>query len=62
MRPAAFLTIVADPLPPDATYRPLPTRPVSAVRNADEATKLGGMGEIAMAHLAMVRSLDEKLR
>lgn len=29
----------ADPLPPDATYRPLPTLPFSAVRAADEAQK-----------------------
>ncbi len=29
----------ADPLPPDATYRPLPTQPLSTVRAADEAQK-----------------------
>jgi cytochrome c peroxidase len=29
----------ADPLPPDATYRPLPTRPFSAVKADDEAQK-----------------------
>jgi cytochrome c peroxidase len=29
----------ADPLPPDATYRPLPTLPFSAVKSADEAQK-----------------------
>ena len=29
----------ADPLPPDATYRPLPTLPLSAVRANDEAAK-----------------------
>lgn len=30
---------LADPLPPDATYRPLPTLPLSAVMTADEAQK-----------------------
>jgi cytochrome c peroxidase len=29
----------ADPLPPDATYRPLPTMPLSAARALDEAEK-----------------------
>ncbi|KQU73656.1 MULTISPECIES: hypothetical protein [unclassified Rhizobacter] len=29
----------ADPLPPDTTYRPLPTQPLSAVKAADEAAK-----------------------
>jgi cytochrome c peroxidase len=29
----------ADPLPPDATYRPLPTLPLSAVKASDEAAK-----------------------
>lgn len=29
----------ADPLPPDATYRPLPTQPFSAVKADDEAQK-----------------------
>ena len=29
----------ADPLPPDATYRPLPTRPFEAVKAEDEAQK-----------------------
>jgi len=39
---AALLTSAAwgaDPLPPDTTYRPLPTQPLSAVRRADEAAK-----------------------
>jgi cytochrome c peroxidase len=38
---AVALTIVAlaDPLPPDTTFRPLPTQPLSAVRAADEAQK-----------------------
>jgi cytochrome c peroxidase len=31
--------IAADPLPPDATYRPLPTLPFSAVKVNDEAQK-----------------------
>jgi hypothetical protein len=29
----------ADPLPPDATYRPLPTMPFEAVKAIDEAEK-----------------------
>ncbi len=33
----------ADPLPPDATYRPLPTVPPSVVRRNDEAAKSGVM-------------------
>lgn len=37
---AAFsLAALSDPLPPDTTYRPLPTLPLSAVREADEAQK-----------------------
>ena len=30
---------VGDPLPPDATYRPLPTQPFNTVKAADEAAK-----------------------
>src|SRR3954462_14779648 len=30
---------LSDPLPPDTTYRPLPTRPLSAVKTDDEAQK-----------------------
>jgi cytochrome c peroxidase len=33
----------ADPAPPDTTYRPLPTRPFSAVKAADEAEKAAVM-------------------
>ena len=33
------LAVQADPLPPDATYRPLPTLPLSEVRALDEAEK-----------------------
>ena len=33
------LSAISDPLPPDTTYRPLPTRPLSAVRADDEAQK-----------------------
>lgn len=36
---AATLVAVADPLPPDATYRPLPTVPLDIVRRNDEAAK-----------------------
>jgi cytochrome c peroxidase len=39
---AAFLcslTAAADPLPPDASYRPLPTLPLAAVKVNDEAAK-----------------------
>jgi len=32
-------SVWADPLPPDATYRPLPTQPFSAVKTMDEAQK-----------------------
>jgi cytochrome c peroxidase len=44
--PAAAILILAcgfaassDPLPPDATYRPLPTLPFTAAKTADEAQK-----------------------
>ncbi|WP_046865649.1 cytochrome b6 [Microvirga massiliensis] len=33
------LAALSDPLPPDTTYRPLPTLPLSEVRAADEAQK-----------------------
>ena len=33
------LVVLADPLSPDATYRPLPTQPLDAVRANDEAQK-----------------------
>jgi cytochrome c peroxidase len=33
------LNAISDPLPPDTTYRPLPTRPLSAVKADDEAQK-----------------------
>src|SRR4051812_12199352 len=33
------LAALSDPLPPDVTYRPLPTLPLSAVRANDEAQK-----------------------
>jgi cytochrome c peroxidase len=36
---AAGLVVGADPLPSDATYRPLPTQPFSAVKATDEAQK-----------------------
>jgi cytochrome c peroxidase len=32
-------TAMADPLPPDATYRPLPTQPLETVKAIDEADK-----------------------
>lgn len=35
----AFGTALADPLPPDTTYRPLPTQPLSEVKRMDEAKK-----------------------
>src|SRR4051812_24554321 len=35
----AIVALAADPLPPDATYRPLPTVPFSAVKANDEAQK-----------------------
>jgi hypothetical protein len=31
--------VLADPLPPDASYRPLPTLPFGAVKANDEAAK-----------------------
>src|SRR5258708_19684284 len=33
------LAALSDPLPPDTTYRPLPARPLSAVKTDDEAQK-----------------------
>src|SRR3954451_24616088 len=36
---ACSLAALSDPLPPDATYRPLPTLPFTAVKAADEAQK-----------------------
>jgi cytochrome c peroxidase len=36
---AATLVMAADPLPPDLTYRPLPTMPLSQARAMDEAQK-----------------------
>jgi cytochrome c peroxidase len=33
------LAVASDPLPPDLTYRPLPTMPLSAIRANDEAQK-----------------------
>lgn len=38
----AFMAI-ADPLPPDASYRPLPTEPLDIVRRNDEAAKAAVM-------------------
>lgn len=40
---AASLVVDADPLPADASYRPLPTQPFSAVKAADEAQKAAVM-------------------
>src|SRR5919205_2280803 len=36
---SAALPVLADPLPPDASYRPLPTLPFGAVKANDEAAK-----------------------
>src|SRR3982750_4871126 len=36
---ACSLAALSDPLPPDATYRPFPTLPFTAVKAADEAQK-----------------------
>jgi cytochrome c peroxidase len=36
---AASIAFAQDPLPPDLTYRPLPTQPFSSVRAMDEAQK-----------------------
>ena len=36
---AAAVIAAADPLPPSATYRPLPSLPLSAVKANDEAEK-----------------------
>lgn len=36
---AVALAVHADPLPPDTTYRPLPTQPFSDVKRSDEAAK-----------------------
>jgi cytochrome c peroxidase len=37
------LSVQADPLPPDTTYRPLPTAPLDAVIKSDQAAKAGVM-------------------
>jgi hypothetical protein len=37
------LAAFSDPLPPDLTYRPLPTLPFSRVKAADEAQKAAVM-------------------
>src|SRR5215210_5605814 len=39
----AAVPVFADPLPPDASYRPLPTLPFGAVKANDEAAKPGVM-------------------
>jgi cytochrome c peroxidase len=39
----AALVANGDPLPPDATYRPLPTVPLDVVRRNDEASKPAGL-------------------
>ena len=36
---ASIAVLAADPLPPDTTYRPLPTLPFSAAKANDEAQK-----------------------
>ena len=36
---AISVAALSDPLPPDTTYRPLPTQPFSAVKAMDEAQK-----------------------
>ena len=35
----AIAARAADPLPPDTTYRPLPTQPFSVVKRQDEQSK-----------------------
>ena len=40
----ATMAATSDPLPPDASYRPLPTVPLDVVRRNDEAAKPGVMG------------------
>ncbi|MBZ9921868.1 MULTISPECIES: cytochrome B6 [unclassified Mesorhizobium] len=40
---AASISAFSDPLPPDITYRPLPSQPFSAVKADDEAQKPGVM-------------------
>jgi cytochrome c peroxidase len=40
---ALTITAAADPLPPDATYRPLPTIPFDTVKATDEAAKAAVM-------------------
>lgn len=41
----AGLSVLSDPLPPDATYRPLPTLPFAEVKARDEAAKPKVMSE-----------------
>src|SRR4051812_30402405 len=49
----------ADPLPPDTTYRPLPTQPFSDVKRMDEAAKPAVMQRQA-ATLAQRYDLSNK--
>jgi hypothetical protein len=37
----ATLVAIADPLPPDASYRPLPTVPLDVVRRNDRGSEAG---------------------
>jgi cytochrome c peroxidase len=46
------VAMAADPLPPDASYRPLPTLPFSSVRANDEAQK----PKVMQRHSAMLNS------
>ena len=53
---AAFLIAlpaVGDPLPPDASYRPLPTQPLATVRAEDEAAKPEVMRSAAVVRAAL---------
>ena len=56
------LAALAEPLPPDATYRPLPTQPLDVVKAIDEADKPQVMRRQASARAALrsVRPADAR--
>ena len=52
---ASALALASDPLPPDTTYRPLPTMPFSQVKAIDEAQKPQVMAAAARAARGALR-------
>jgi predicted outer membrane protein len=55
----------ADPLPPDSTYRPLPTLPLDVVRKNDEAARqfsIGGQAEVDLGKLGESKATEASTR